>query len=83
MQNMWNHGYRLDSKLVSKGGNEWYIINPMMDGPTSEQDREFGMNLYKQFRNHHEISFDVEDTAKKDESGPSAATKEEVDSAEF
>lgn len=84
MQNMWNHGYTLQPKLVSKGGNEWYIINPQMAGPTSTQDREFGMNLYKQFRDMNDLKFDVEDSSKADtEAGPSMEDKAAVDGAEF
>lgn len=82
MQNMWNHGYRLEPKLVSKGGNEWYIINPQMDGPTSEADRAFGMNLFKQFRDMNDLKFDVEDSSKaEDSTGPSM--DEKVEGAEF
>lgn len=51
MQNMWNHGYTLNEKLVAKGGNEWYIINPAAAGKTSDEDRAYGLMLYQNFRN--------------------------------
>jgi hypothetical protein len=84
MQNMWNHGYKLEPKLVSKGGNEWYIINPTMAGATSDEDRQFGMNLFNQFRNAADLKFDVEDNTKSaDEVGPSMTDKAATDAAEF
>ena len=50
MQNMWNHGYTLNEKLMSKNGNEWYntVVSPA--GATSEEDRDFGMQLFKCYR---------------------------------
>lgn len=50
MQNMWNHGYTLNEKLMSKNGNEWYNIVVSPAGATSEEDREFGMQLFKCYR---------------------------------
>ena len=76
MQNMWNHGYKLDSKLMSKGGNEWYNIVVTAAGPTSEEDRTFGMQLFKTFR-PSDIVYDLDDTS------VSYASQEEIDSAEF
>lgn len=63
MQNMWNNGYYLESKKKSKNGNEWHIINPVVGGPTSEEDRAFGFMLYQQFRNMTDLNFDVEDNS--------------------
>jgi hypothetical protein len=85
MQNMWNHGYTLNPKEMSKGGNDWFIIDPQMAGPTSDQDKMFGRMLYDQFRSRADLNFDMEDTTvtDNDSAGPSNATKEEVDNAEF
>lgn len=85
MQNMWNHGYRLDAKLVTKGDNEWYIINPGMNGSTSEEDRAFGLSLYHSFRGRSDLNFDMEDTTTTDteSSSVSEKTKTEVENAEF
>ena len=78
MQNMWNHGYTLDSKLMSKGGNEWYNIVVTAAGPTSDEDRAFGMELYKTFR-HSNLVYDLDDT----DTSMSHASQEEIDSVEF
>lgn len=85
MQNMWNHGYRLDAKLMSKGNNEWYIINPTMAGPTTEEERNIGLGLYQMFRSRNDLNFDMEDTVSTDaeSSGVSANTAKDVESAEF
>lgn len=81
MQNMWNHGYSLDAKLMAKGGNEWYNIVVAAAGVTSEEDRLFGMELYKTFRNS-DLVYDMDDTGV-DAAAPSEASQEEIDSAEF
>jgi len=63
MQNMWNYGYRLDEKLISKNGNEWYNIVGTPAGATSVEDRDFGLSLYKQFRaNVTSLNIDLEDS---------------------
>jgi hypothetical protein len=78
MQNMWNYGYTLDSKLMAKGGNEWYNIVVAAAGATSDEDRAFGMELFKAFR-HSDLVYDLDDT-----SAPvSHVSQEEIDSAEF
>ena len=78
MQNMWNHGYTLDSKLMAKGGNEWYNIVIAAAGATSDEDRAFGMELFKAFR-HSNLVYDLDDT----NASVSHASQEEIDSAEF
>lgn len=78
MQNMWNHGYTLDSKLMAKGGNEWYNIVIAAAGATSDEDRAFGMELFKAFR-HSDLVYDLDDTS----ASVSHASQEEIDSAEF
>lgn len=78
MQNMWNHGYTLDSKLMAKGGNEWYNIVIAAAGATSDEDRAFGMELFKSFR-YSDLVYDLDDTS----ASTSHASQEEIDSAEF
>jgi hypothetical protein len=78
MQNMWNHGYTLDSKLMAKGGNEWYNIVVAAAGATSDEDRAFGMELFKAFR-HSDLVYDLDDTS----TSVSHASQEEIDSVEF
>lgn len=63
MQNMWHFGYELNAKLMTKGSNEWFIIVPNPAGPTSDEDRAFAANLYKQFRDMNNLNFDIEDQA--------------------
>ena len=81
MQNMWNHGYTLDSKLMAKGGNEWYNIVVTAAGATSDEDRAFGTELFKSFR-HSDLVYDLDDTSTETAS-VSHASQEEIDSAEF
>ena len=71
MQNMWNYGYKLDEKLQAKGNNEWYNLIPSAAGPTSEEDRVFGMELYKTFRHSlQSMEFDLDDTSTSTTSTP-------------
>lgn len=50
MQNMWHNKYVLNAKLEKKGNNEWYIPVVTIAGPASDEDRQFGAQLYKSFR---------------------------------
>lgn len=62
MQNMWNYGYTLTEKLMAKNGNEWYIINAVAAGASTEEDREFGLGLYKSFRESMiTLNFDMDE----------------------
>lgn len=62
MQNMWNYGYKLNEKLMAKGGNEWYVPVMSAAGPTCEEDRAFGMMLYKAYRdNMQNLAFDMDE----------------------
>lgn len=79
MQNMWNHGYTLSSKKLAKNGNEWYNIAVSATGATSELERQYGMSLYKQFRNaaiNVDIDAEVSDS-------DTYASKEDIKNAEF
>jgi hypothetical protein len=77
MQNMWNHKYTLQEKLMSKNGNEWYIIDVVPAGPTTEEQRAHGSTLYKQFR-YADLNVDTEE-----ETDPTMASDEEIKSVEF
>lgn len=66
MQNMWNYGYELNARLMTKGSNEWYVVDPKPAGATSAEQREFAASLYKNFRNMADIKFDVEEGATAD-----------------
>lgn len=65
MQNMFNYGYTLQSKKVSKNGNEWYIISVAAAGPSSDEDKAYAMQLYKAYRNDLSFRYDMEN-AKED-----------------
>lgn len=80
MQNMWNYGYRLESKLFSKNGNEWYNIIPTSAGATSDENRMIGEMLYKSYRTA-ELKFDMENG--EESSTPSNASQQDIETAEF
>ena len=79
MQNMWHNGYTLEAKLMKKGGNEWYNINPVPAGPTTEEERALGKMLYQNFRDINNLNFDIDDNSTTDsgEPAPGAADTEE------
>lgn len=76
MQNMWNYGYTLNEKLMSKNGNEWYIITANPNGASDAEDREFGLNLFKMYRNSlNEMNYDMDDAPyDSSSSGPAVDT---------
>lgn len=69
MQNMWHFGYTLESKVVSKNGNEWYIIDVKPAGATAAEDRALGMSLYSNFRNM-DLNFDMNEETTDTTSAP-------------
>lgn len=70
MQNMWNHGYALNPKKMSKAGNEWFNIDVAMAGPTTEETRAYGLALYHQFKNMTDLKFDLNEDSGSDTTGP-------------
>lgn len=77
MQNMWNYGYALNEKLQAKGGNEWFICVPTPAGATEESDREFGLSLYKTYRNSiQNIDYDMEESTSASTATPSIEATE-------
>ena len=77
MQNMWNYGYVLNEKLQAKGGNEWFICVPTPAGATEESDREFGLSLYKMYRNSiQNIEYDMEESTSASAPSPSIEATE-------
>lgn len=81
MQNMWNYGYALTEKLMAKNGNEWYVITAAPAGPTSEEDRAFGLNLYKMYRNSlNTLQYDMDEANGSEVSSPST---DDLDKTEF
>ena len=78
MQNIWNYAYELNDKTMAKNGNEWSIITVNAAGATSEEDRAFAANLFKQFRTSI-LNFDLEDGTADDTTSPKA----DLDGTEF
>lgn len=85
MQNMWNHGYTLQEKEMSKSGNDWYNIVVSPAGPTSDEDRQYGRMLYENFSARaQEMAYDMnEDSGSTSDAGPSMASDEELKNSEF
>ena len=48
-QNIWNFGYKLQIVQRSNATNRWFVIQPVNDGPTADDLRAIGMDLYRQF----------------------------------
>lgn len=79
MQNMWNFGYAMNSKMMSKGGNQWYVPIMTAAGPTDEADREFALNLYKMYRsNMQDVAYDMDEA-----SNVSSAPVVDTDATEY
>lgn len=75
MQNMWNYGYVLSEKKQAKAGNEWFIITTTPNGATNEEDRAFGLSLYKAYRNSlNDMAFDMDDASVDTSSSPAVDT---------
>ena len=79
MQNMFNFGYKLTEKLMSKGGNEWYVLVMTAAGPSSEEDRAFAASLFMAYRNDlQNMAYDMDDNAPE-----AAAPAVDVSSVEY
>lgn len=83
MANMWNNGYTLNAKAMSKAGNDWFNISVTPAGATSEEARAHGLALFKTFRDKADIKFDMDEETSSDSAGPSASTQADVESAEY
>lgn len=59
MQNIWNHGYKLVAKPMSKNGNDWFIIDVIPNGATVDEDRMYAMELFKGFK-VSDLNYDVD-----------------------
>jgi len=49
MKSLFSYTYKLESKLVSKNNNEWYIIVPKLSEATSEPLKAVAMDVYKAY----------------------------------
>lgn len=76
-QNIWNFGYTLISKERAKNANRWYIIDPVSAGPTSEELRIVGMELYKQFAGTMtSVKYDMAETSAYEATVESVSTED-------
>ena len=48
-QALWNFGYRLESRKVSKDRNTWYIITASMAGVTNDDDKAMAAMLFQAY----------------------------------
>lgn len=58
----WNYAYTLESKLVAKDKNKWYIMVPKMAGETTQETRALAFELFKAYENTL-VNADYEDVA--------------------
>ena len=74
MANMWNYGYVLSEKLMAKGNNEWYVPIMTPNGPTTEEDRAFALDLFKMYRNNlQDMNYDMDDNGATETAAPAPA----------
>lgn len=62
-QSIWNFAYTLDSRLVTKDRNKWYIITTQMAGETTPEERAIAFELFKSYEDMSNAKVDYEDTA--------------------
>lgn len=80
MQNMWNYGYKLSEKLMAKGNNEWYVPVMSANGPTSEEDRAYALELFKSYRNTlQHMNYDMDDSGSAEASPAPAVNTDAVE----
>ena len=57
---IWDYAYTIESRLVAKDRNKWYIMVPSMAGPTTPEQRKLAFDLYSTIH-VNEIKADYED----------------------
>lgn len=58
---IWNYGYKLSSKKITKDRNAWFNIVPSLAGETDMETRQLAMELYKAYENTV-VNADYEET---------------------
>lgn len=77
-QNIWNFGYKLSVKKKSNNANSWFIIAPIAAGPTSDEVRAIGMDMYRQFANSMTtVNYDMSEYSASESSVEVTASDEE------
>lgn len=59
---LWNYGYALTGKKITKDRNTWYIITPNLAGETTPEQRALAFELYKSYETTL-LNIEYEDTA--------------------
>lgn len=59
---IWNFAYTIDSRLVAKDRNKWYIMVPNMAGPTTEEQRKLAFEFFNSIQTSA-IATEYEDTS--------------------
>lgn len=76
-ENMFNNQYTLGVKKLSKNGNEWFVVSPKLEGPTSEEDRILARQMYDSYRNTMATTnYDMDDTSAPADAGPSVKVED-------
>lgn len=80
-QNIWNFGYKLTVTKKSNAKNTWFIIKPVAAGATSNEIRQIGYELYKQFAGSMtQVNYDLDDYSRAETTQEAPATVVDEDS---
>lgn len=78
MQDMFNHGYTLEAKKMSKGGNTWFNIGTKSAGPTTDEDRVIAAGIYDLYKDTvNSSNFDLSDGQVADTTPTNAGVSDE------
>lgn len=76
-QAIWNFAYVLDTKLIAKDRNKWYIITANLAGETTAEERVLAAELFKAYQNT-QVNADLEETGATAAPSTDAATEDEL-----
>ena len=60
-QAIWNFSYTLNSRLITKDRNKWYIMVTQMSGETTAAERAMAYELFKSYEDMSSTQVDYED----------------------
>lgn len=75
---MWNYGYLLEGKKVTKGKNTWYNIMPTLAGETDLENRTLAFELYKAYNDLAGFSTNYDDSVGSTSSVADTQTENEI-----
>lgn len=78
-QPLWNFGYTLNTKQITKDRNRWYIVTATMAGATTDEEREMASMLFGIYQSAV-VNADLEDARANNAASPAtdAATEAEL-----